>query len=68
MYPNSHYVAPPEYMEKAITTIEAELVDWLPKMRSAGKLEEASGWKSERVRPRLLTQFGNARIENTAGT
>ena len=66
VYPNSHYVAPPEYMEKAISTIEAELADWLPKMRAAGKLEEAQRLE-ERTRYdlELLTQFGQCKgIEN----
>ena len=66
VYPNSHYVAPPEYMAKAITSIEEELVGWLPKLRNQGKMEEAQRLE-ERTRYdlELLTQFGQCKgIEN----
>lgn len=66
VYPNSHYVAPPEHMQKAIESIEKELVAWLPELRNSGKMEEAERLE-ERTRYdlELMTQFGQCKgIEN----
>ncbi len=39
--PNSHYVASPERMQRAVATIEAELGERLAELEAAGKLLEA---------------------------
>jgi len=41
IYPNSHYVTDPEYMETALENIEAELVERIEYFESNGKLLEA---------------------------
>jgi excinuclease ABC subunit B len=41
VYPNSHYVVPPERLLSARETIERELVEQLPLLRARGKLLEA---------------------------
>jgi excinuclease ABC subunit B len=41
VFPATHYVAGPERMERAITTIEAELADRLGELERQGKLLEA---------------------------
>jgi excinuclease ABC subunit B len=40
VYPGSHYVTPAEHRHRAIRSIRAELLDWLPKLTSEGKLLE----------------------------
>jgi excinuclease ABC subunit B len=41
VYPKSHYVTPEELRERALETIEEELIDTLGKLRAGGKLVEA---------------------------
>jgi excinuclease ABC subunit B len=41
VFPNSHYVTSPGRMERAVKTIEAELVERLAELESQGKLLEA---------------------------
>src|SRR5680860_1359058 len=41
VFPNSHYVASPERMDKAIGTIEAELAERLAELERQNKLLEA---------------------------
>ncbi|MDQ3431928.1 MAG: excinuclease ABC subunit UvrB [Actinomycetota bacterium] len=41
IFPNSHYVASPERMERAVRTIEAELAERLAELERQGKLLEA---------------------------
>ena len=41
IYPVSHYVTNQEAVERAITRTEAELKEWLPVLRSQGKVLEA---------------------------
>ncbi|GAA4598656.1 excinuclease ABC subunit UvrB [Planotetraspora phitsanulokensis] len=66
IFPATHYVAGPERMERAITGIEAELVDRLAELERQGKLLEA-----QRLRMRttydieMMRQIGTcAGIEN----
>ncbi len=40
VYPGSHYVTPDEHRKKAIESIRQELLEWLPKLESDGKLLE----------------------------
>ncbi|MEM7137103.1 MAG: excinuclease ABC subunit UvrB [Myxococcota bacterium] len=40
VYPGSHYVTPDEHRKRAIESIREELLDWLPKLESEGKLLE----------------------------
>jgi excinuclease ABC subunit B len=40
VYPGSHYVTPDEHRKRAITSIREELLQWLPKLASEGKLLE----------------------------
>ena len=40
VYPGSHYVTPDEHRKRAITSIREELLEWLPKLQSEGKLLE----------------------------
>jgi excinuclease ABC subunit B len=40
VYPGSHYVTPDEHRQRAIKSIRAELLEWLPKLQSQGKLLE----------------------------
>jgi excinuclease ABC subunit B len=40
IYPGSHYVTPDEHRKRAIESIREELLDWLPKLASEGKLLE----------------------------
>jgi excinuclease ABC subunit B len=40
IYPGSHYVTPDEHRKKAIRSIREELLEWLPKLASEGKLLE----------------------------
>jgi len=40
IYPGSHYVTPDEHRNRAITSIREELLEWLPKLESQGKLLE----------------------------
>ncbi|RLB38489.1 MAG: excinuclease ABC subunit B [Deltaproteobacteria bacterium] len=40
VYPGSHYVTPDEHRNRAITSIREELLEWLPKLQSEGKLLE----------------------------
>ena len=40
VYPGSHYVTPDEHRKRAITSIREELLEWLPKLASEGKLLE----------------------------
>ena len=40
VYPGSHYVTPDEHRKRAIESIREELLDWLPKLESQGKLLE----------------------------
>jgi excinuclease ABC subunit B len=40
VYPGSHYVTPDEHRQRAIKSIRAELLEWLPKLESQGKLLE----------------------------
>jgi len=40
VYPGSHYVTPDEHRKRAIESIRQELLEWLPKLQSAGKLLE----------------------------
>jgi excinuclease ABC subunit B len=40
VYPGSHYVTPDEHRKRAIESIRAELVEWLPKLEKEGKLLE----------------------------
>ncbi len=40
VYPGSHYVTPDEHRQRAIKSIRAELLEWLPKLESEGKLLE----------------------------
>ena len=40
VYPGSHYVTPDEHRQRAIKSIRAELLEWLPKLESDGKLLE----------------------------
>jgi excinuclease ABC subunit B len=40
IYPGSHYVTPDEHRKRAIESIREELLDWLPKLESEGKLLE----------------------------
>jgi excinuclease ABC subunit B len=40
IYPGSHYVTPAEHRKRAIKSIREELLEWLPKLESAGKLLE----------------------------
>ena len=40
VYPGSHYVTPEEHRKRAIESIRAELLEWLPKLESEGKLLE----------------------------
>jgi excinuclease ABC subunit B len=40
VYPGSHYVTPDEHRQRAIKSIRAELLEWLPKLQSEGKLLE----------------------------
>jgi excinuclease ABC subunit B len=40
IYPGSHYVTPDEHRKKAIGSIREELLEWLPKLESEGKLLE----------------------------
>ncbi len=66
IFPASHYAASPVQMKTAISTIEAELAEELPKLHSAGKLLE-----EQRLQMRtshdleMLRQIGScAGIEN----
>ncbi len=49
IYPNTHYVTAPEYMDTAIANIEAELEEQVAKFEAEGKLIEAQRI-SERTR------------------
>jgi excinuclease ABC subunit B len=40
VYPGSHYVTPEEHRQRAIESIRAELLEWLPKLETQGKLLE----------------------------
>jgi len=40
VYPGSHYVTPDEHRKRAIESIREELLEWLPKLQSEGKLLE----------------------------
>ncbi len=40
VYPGSHYVTPDEHRRRAIKSIREELLEWLPKLASEGKLLE----------------------------
>jgi excinuclease ABC subunit B len=40
VYPGSHYVTPDEHRQRAIKSIRRELLEWLPKLESEGKLLE----------------------------
>ena len=40
VYPGSHYVTPEEHRQRAIESIREELLEWLPKLQSEGKLLE----------------------------
>jgi excinuclease ABC subunit B len=40
VYPGSHYVTPDEHRQRAIESIREELLEWLPKLESDGKLLE----------------------------
>ncbi len=40
VYPGSHYVTPDEHRQRAIKSIREELLEWLPKLESEGKLLE----------------------------
>ncbi|MBW1754959.1 MAG: excinuclease ABC subunit UvrB [Deltaproteobacteria bacterium] len=40
IYPGSHYVTPDEHRNRAIKSIREELLEWLPKLESEGKLLE----------------------------
>ncbi len=40
VYPGSHYVTPDEHRKRAIKSIREELLEWLPKLQSEGKLLE----------------------------
>jgi len=40
IYPGSHYVTPDEHRTRAIKSIREELLEWLPKLASQGKLLE----------------------------
>ena len=40
VYPGSHYVTPDEHRKRAIESIREELLEWLPKLESDGKLLE----------------------------
>ena len=40
LYPGSHYVTPDEHRQRAIKSIRKELLEWLPKLASEGKLLE----------------------------
>ncbi len=40
IYPGSHYVTPDEHRQRAIKSIRQELLEWLPKLESEGKLLE----------------------------
>jgi len=40
VYPGSHYVTPEEHRKRAIESIREELLEWLPKLESEGKLLE----------------------------
>ncbi|MGB5811516.1 MAG: excinuclease ABC subunit UvrB [Polyangiales bacterium] len=40
VYPGSHYVTPDEHRKRAIKSIREELLEWLPKLESEGKLLE----------------------------
>ena len=40
IYPGSHYVTPDEQRTRAIESIRQELLEWLPKLESQGKLLE----------------------------
>ena len=40
VYPGSHYVTPEEHRQRAIESIREELLEWLPKLESEGKLLE----------------------------
>jgi excinuclease ABC subunit B len=40
VYPGSHYVTPDEHRTRAIESIREELLEWLPKLESEGKLLE----------------------------
>jgi excinuclease ABC subunit B len=40
VYPGSHYVTPDEHRRRAIESIREELLEWLPKLESDGKLLE----------------------------
>ncbi len=40
IYPGSHYVTPDEHRKRAIESIREELLEWLPKLESQGKLLE----------------------------
>ncbi len=40
IYPGSHYVTPEEQRHAAIESIREELLDWLPRLQSEGKLLE----------------------------
>ena len=40
VYPGSHYVTPDEHRRRAIESIREELLEWLPKLHSDGKLLE----------------------------
>ena len=40
IYPGSHYVTPDEHRKRAIKSIREELLEWLPKLESEGKLLE----------------------------
>ena len=40
IYPGSHYVTPDDHRKRAIESIRDELLEWLPKLESRGKLLE----------------------------
>jgi excinuclease ABC subunit B len=40
VYPGSHYVTPDEHRKRAIKSIREELLQWLPKLETEGKLLE----------------------------
>ena len=40
IYPGSHYVTPDAHRKRAIKSIREELIEWLPKLESEGKLLE----------------------------
>ncbi|MCB9681975.1 MAG: excinuclease ABC subunit UvrB [Alphaproteobacteria bacterium] len=66
IYPASHYVTPKDKLERAVTSIRAELVDRLDELRSMNKLLEAQRLEQRTLFDlEMITEIGRCKgIEN----